>query len=151
MTVPLSIADCLFTTGWSVQLAEQLQTAAIVLSDQFLGQSTAIITGPEEQALFAAHRAHDTGSDSGNPPNAPRYAITDSGISARSVPGDVDRRLTADGLEHNERGTPSASAGDHRAQLDKRARTQPDVARPCAPGRPHDCQQRTRGACARMT
>jgi 2-oxoglutarate ferredoxin oxidoreductase subunit alpha len=29
---------------------------------------------------------------------------------------------TADGLEHNERGTPSSQAADHSAQMDKRAR-----------------------------
>ncbi|MEH6593630.1 MAG: 2-oxoacid:acceptor oxidoreductase family protein, partial [Halioglobus sp.] len=34
---PLDIADCVFTTGWAVNLAQQLQTAAIVLSDQFIG------------------------------------------------------------------------------------------------------------------
>jgi 2-oxoglutarate ferredoxin oxidoreductase subunit alpha len=31
-------------------------------------------------------------------------------------------QYTADGLEHNEKGTPSSQAGDHLAQMEKRAR-----------------------------
>jgi 2-oxoglutarate ferredoxin oxidoreductase subunit alpha len=38
---PTSIGDCLATTQWAVQLAEALQAPAIVLSDQFMGQSRA--------------------------------------------------------------------------------------------------------------
>ena len=38
-----------------------------------------------------------------------------------AVPGDEDRRFTADGLEHNEAGTPSAKHSDHQKQLRKRA------------------------------
>ncbi|HHN73329.1 MAG TPA: hypothetical protein ENK13_04495, partial [Thermopetrobacter sp.] len=37
-----SAADCLFTTAWAVHLAEALQTPAIVLSDQKMGQMKAI-------------------------------------------------------------------------------------------------------------
>jgi 2-oxoglutarate ferredoxin oxidoreductase subunit alpha len=40
---PLGIADCVFTTGWAVQLSQQLQTASFVLSDQFIGQSCAVV------------------------------------------------------------------------------------------------------------
>jgi 2-oxoglutarate ferredoxin oxidoreductase subunit alpha len=40
---PLDIADCVFTTGWAVNLAQQLQAAAIVLSDQFIGQSLLLL------------------------------------------------------------------------------------------------------------
>ncbi len=47
---PTSIADCLATTQWAVQLAEALQAPAIVLSDQFMGQSRAIIDRPADAA-----------------------------------------------------------------------------------------------------
>ncbi|WOJ92152.1 2-oxoacid:acceptor oxidoreductase subunit alpha [Congregibacter variabilis] len=113
---PLSISDCVFTCAWSVQLAQRLQTAAIVLSDQFLGQSTAIIDPPPgPKAAVAEASATQTN-------NYLRYAIADDGLSSQSIPGDYDKRFTADGLEHNERGTPSAGARDHQQQLDKRAR-----------------------------
>jgi 2-oxoglutarate ferredoxin oxidoreductase subunit alpha len=43
---PTSIADCAQSVEWASRLAEHLQTAAIVLSDQFLGQAQAIIDEP---------------------------------------------------------------------------------------------------------
>ncbi len=39
-----------------------------------------------------------------------------------TLPGTPDGMYTADGLEHNERGTPSSKAADHLQQLDKRLR-----------------------------
>lgn len=112
---PLDIADCVFTTGWAVQLAQQLQTAAIVLSDQFIGQSTAVISEPRRCPAPPAP-AMDADND------FLRYRLTESGVSALAAPGDAGRRFTADGLEHNEKGTPSARDADHQLQLDKRDR-----------------------------
>tara|TARA_R110002110_G_scaffold205066_1_gene416698 strand:- start:91873 stop:93594 length:1722 start_codon:yes stop_codon:yes gene_type:complete len=112
---PLNIADCVFTTGWAVQLAQAAQTAAIVLSDQFLGQSTAIVEEPRQVATVPAPV-----TDAGSSADYLRYRLTASGISALAAPGDADHRFTADGLEHNERGTPSARHSDHQQQLAKR-------------------------------
>jgi 2-oxoglutarate ferredoxin oxidoreductase subunit alpha len=113
----LDIADCVFTTGWAVQLAQQLQTAAIVLSDQFIGQSTAVVSEPRR--CVGTSVVDSIATDNGD---YLRYKLTDSGISAIAAPGDADRRFTADGLEHNEKGTPSAKQSDHQQQLDKRLR-----------------------------
>jgi 2-oxoglutarate ferredoxin oxidoreductase subunit alpha len=112
---PLSVADCVFTASWSVNLAQRFQTPAIVLSDQFLGQSTAIVSRPREAEVVRSEEVDDA-------TDFQRYALTESGLSPMAVPGEAERRFTTDGLEHNERGTPSASAADHQAQLDKRAR-----------------------------
>lgn len=111
---PLDIADCVFTTGWAVQLAQQLQTAAIVLSDQFIGQSTAIVSEPRRCAMTPQAAAEPTEGD------YLRYKLTSSGVSTLASPGDADHRFTADGLEHNEKGTPSARQSDHQRQLAKR-------------------------------
>ena len=113
---PLDIADCVFTTGWAVQLAQQLQTAAIVLSDQFIGQSTAIVSEPRRCSTLPVAAA-DTAGDN----DYLRYKLTESGISTLAFPGDGGHRFTADGLEHNEKGTPSARQSDHQLQLEKRA------------------------------
>ena len=51
-----------------------------------------------------------------------RYALTENGVSPMAIPGTAGATYTADGLEHNERGTPSSQAADHAAQMDKRAR-----------------------------
>jgi 2-oxoglutarate ferredoxin oxidoreductase subunit alpha len=112
---PLDIADCVFTTGWAVQLAQQLQTAAIILSDQFIGQSTAVISEPRRCGnLQTAVAPAGEGGD------YLRYRLTATGISTLAAPGDPDLRFTADGLEHNEQGTPSARQSDHQLQLHKR-------------------------------
>jgi 2-oxoglutarate/2-oxoacid ferredoxin oxidoreductase subunit alpha len=118
---PTSIADCVATTQWAVQLAEALQAPAIVLSDQFMGQSRAIIDRPADVAggatssttrlTAAAHTA-----------DYKRYRDTASGVSPMAIPGSPGIVYTADGLEHSEAGIPSSQARDHRVQLDKRER-----------------------------
>ena len=114
---PTSIGDCAATTQWAVQLAEALQSPAIVLSDQFMGQSSAIIDQPADlgagcQRLTAA--AHT--------PDYKRYRDTPSGVSPMAIPGTPGVTYTADGLEHTEVGVPSSQARDHRLQLAKRER-----------------------------
>ncbi len=114
---PTSIADCLATTQWAVELAEALQAPAIVLSDQFMGQSRAIIDRPAE-LRFASKRV----TAATNTPDYKRYRDTESGVSPMAIPGTPGVVYTADGLEHTEAGIPSSGARDHRLQLDKRAR-----------------------------
>ncbi|HET9020165.1 MAG TPA: 2-oxoacid:acceptor oxidoreductase subunit alpha [Acetobacteraceae bacterium] len=114
---PNSVADCLFTTHWAVSLAEHLQTPAIVLSDQSLGQSRAVIAPPA--ALPPPSTRLTAEPQEGG---YLRYALTESGVSPMAIPGTPGGAYVADGLEHTERGTPSAQAAAHEAQLDKRAR-----------------------------
>lgn len=114
---PTSIADCLATTEWAVQLAEALQAPAIVLSDQFMGQSRAVI----DQPVHAPEPARRL-TAAANAPEYRRYADTSSGVSPMAVPGTPGTVYTADGLEHSERGIPSSQAGDHAKQLNKRER-----------------------------
>ncbi len=114
---PTSVADCVFTTQWAVHLAESLQTAAIVLSDQSLGQTRANINPPADIA-FIAKRAVPEHFDG----DYCRYAVGDSGVSPMSIPGQRGGQYTADGLEHNVTGAPSSLPEDHFAQLEKRER-----------------------------
>jgi 2-oxoglutarate ferredoxin oxidoreductase subunit alpha len=114
---PTSIADCVATTQWAVTLAETLQTPAIVLSDQFLGQSRAVIDRPDGAASGDSRLTVEP-----NAPDYKRYRDTPSGISPMAIPGNPGTVYTADGLEHTEAGIPSSNASDHAKQLDKRAR-----------------------------
>jgi 2-oxoglutarate ferredoxin oxidoreductase subunit alpha len=100
-----------------VQLAEHLQTVAILLSDQSLGQSRAIVATPPNRELPLKRRTLDAPEDGYD-----RYALAADGISPMTVPGTAGGMYTADGLEHNLHGTPSSRASDHLAQLDKRLR-----------------------------
>ena len=116
VVAPNSLADCLATTEWAVGLAESLQVPVIVLSDQYLGQARAVVDmPPAAKVSFARMKAE--GAE-----GYKRYALTPSGVSPMAIPGTAGATYVADGLEHNERGTPSSQAADHLAQMDKRAR-----------------------------
>jgi 2-oxoglutarate ferredoxin oxidoreductase subunit alpha len=114
---PTSVSDCVFTTQWAVHLAESLQTATIVLSDQSLGQTRAIVKRPADVSFLPKRRVPEQFDE-----NYYRYAVNESGISPMSIPGQAGGQYTADGLEHNETGAPSSLPEDHFAQLEKRQR-----------------------------
>lgn len=114
---PLSIEDCVFTTQWAVGLAEHLQTVAIVLSDQALGQSRAVAGQPDDTPVAPKRRMEDAPDR-----DYLRYVDCEDGISPMAVPGVAGGMYTADGLEHNPKGTPSSAMADHRTQMDKRLR-----------------------------
>ncbi len=116
---PTSVADCLHTTQWAIHLAEAMQAPAIVLSDQAMGQARAVVPRPSEVHFVARRQGpHDSASEAAYR----RYAETASGVSPMAIPGMAGCAYTADGLEHNEAGTPSSQAADHALQLDKRER-----------------------------
>jgi 2-oxoglutarate ferredoxin oxidoreductase subunit alpha len=117
VTATNSVADCVFTAQWTVYLAEALQSPAIVLTDQLLGQTRAIVEAPKG-ASFVARREVAEGVIE----NYLRYAVTDSGVSPMAIPGTPGGEYVADGLEHTPRGRPSSQAEDHLMQLDKRNR-----------------------------
>jgi 2-oxoglutarate ferredoxin oxidoreductase subunit alpha len=115
---PTSIADCVATSEWAVHLAEALQAPALVLSDQFMGQSRAVIDRPPPPAEPVRRLVAQ--AVEGEPYR--RYLDTPSGVSPMAVPGTPGTVYTADGLEHSERGIPSSQAADHARQLAKRER-----------------------------
>ncbi len=114
---PTAIGDCLFTTQWAVHLAESLQTAAIVLSDQSLGQSRAVLDPPADVHFVGGRQLR---TEPAGEQEYLRYAVNDSGISPMALPGTPGCQYTADGLEHTPSGTPSSRAEDHHRQMAKR-------------------------------
>jgi len=112
-----SVTDCVYTTQWAVHLAEAMQVPVIVLSDQFMGQASAIVDPiPSINFLSKRKLAENIGA------SFERYALTADGISPMPLPGTPGGQYTADGLEHSTAAKPSGLADDHLAQLDKRAR-----------------------------
>ncbi|MDR2187864.1 MAG: 2-oxoacid:acceptor oxidoreductase subunit alpha [Azonexus sp.] len=114
-----SVQDCIFTTQWAVHLAETLQAPAIVLSDQALGQTRAVIDRPPE-TIFSTKRL--TAEPPATGAKYRRYTVTETGVSPMAIPGTPGCQYTADGLEHSETAVPSSLAVDHQRQLDKRER-----------------------------
>ena len=94
---PQSVGDCMFTTQWATYLAETLQTPAIVLSDQFMGQARAAIERPADVAFIGA-RAIATDIVGAYK----RYAMAANGVSPMAIPGTRGGQYTADGLTHSE-------------------------------------------------
>ena len=117
VTAANSVDDCLFTTQWSMHLAEALQCPVIVLTDQALGQARVVIDHPANMAFTAKRQTVDE-----NVENYMRYALTPSGVSPMAIPGTANGEYVAEGLEHTEDGRPSAQAEHHREQLEKRQR-----------------------------
>jgi len=119
VTAPTSIGDCLPTAQWTTFLAESLQTAAVVLTDQAMGQAQVIID--KLAPLSFVGRRKLKGDDVAEA-DYNRYAITADGVSPMAVPGMAGGQYVADGLEHAESGHPSTQAKHHQLQLDKRLR-----------------------------
>lgn len=117
VVAPLTITDCILTTQWAVGLAEALQTLVILLSDQRLGQSRAIIDAVSSKD-YGLKRKVLTEKKSEQPYH--RYGITPDNISPMAIPGNEHGCYTADGLEHTITGKPSSMASDHLQQLEKR-------------------------------
>jgi 2-oxoglutarate/2-oxoacid ferredoxin oxidoreductase subunit alpha len=117
VVAPNSIADCVAATQWAVHLAEAMQCPAIVLSDQYFGQTRAVVDPPADIGLASERLKAPAGAE-----GYKRYAITESGISPMAIPGTPGTAYTADGLEHNDGGIPSSQSADHTRQLDKRAK-----------------------------
>ncbi|VAV92586.1 2-oxoglutarate/2-oxoacid ferredoxin oxidoreductase, gamma subunit / 2-oxoglutarate/2-oxoacid ferredoxin oxidoreductase, alpha subunit [hydrothermal vent metagenome] len=117
VTAATSVEDCIFTTQWSVHLAEALQTVAIVLSDQFMGQASAVIDPPANLSFMANRLVEKAPTE-----DYRRYAVTADGVSPMTLPGTKGGQYTADGLEHNPKGLPSTLMEDHRDQMAKRDR-----------------------------
>ncbi|AMN47341.1 2-oxoglutarate ferredoxin oxidoreductase subunit alpha [Steroidobacter denitrificans] len=116
---PNSVTDCIFTTQWATHLSETLQAPAIVLSDQYLGQTKAVLDRPPD-IVFPTRR--ELASEPADGRKYLRYADTPSGVSPMATPGMPGCQYTADGLEHDQSGAPSSRAEDHLAQMNKRAR-----------------------------
>jgi len=117
VTAPTSVEDCVFTAQWTVHLTEAMQTVSILLSDQFMGQASAVIDPPANISFMAQRLIENEPTEEYR-----RYAVTASGISPMALPGTPGGQYTADGLEHNPKGLPSTMMEDHRDQLDKRDR-----------------------------
>jgi 2-oxoglutarate ferredoxin oxidoreductase subunit alpha len=84
-----------------------------------MGQARAILPKPAELAFIGQR---ETAKQAVEGQRYKRYAMTGSGVSPMAIPGTPGLTHTADGLEHNEFGTPSSQASDHQAQMDKRSR-----------------------------
>jgi 2-oxoglutarate/2-oxoacid ferredoxin oxidoreductase subunit alpha len=116
---PVSVADTFGMTIEAFNIAEQFQTPVILLSDADIAQRKEVVDPIDAAAFPIVDRRRP------NERELERYArfqITESGVSPISHPGMADGNFLASGIEHNERGAPTASGEVHAQMNEKRIR-----------------------------
>jgi 2-oxoglutarate ferredoxin oxidoreductase subunit alpha len=116
---PGDLPQCFRLAHKAFDTAEKFQVPAFVLTDQFLADSYRS-TEPFDLDALPEVAAPLTSVD--NPGEYKRYAVTDSGVSPRLVPGKTDAVMWVDSDEHDETGHIIEDAETRIAQMDKRMR-----------------------------
>ena len=112
-------ADAFYQTARALTLAQKYQIPVLVLSDQYLADSSATLAPPDiSKATVRASLPTDTVASEAYL----RYALTGSGVSPMRAPGGSDALVRADSDEHGEEGTITEDARVRVQMVDKRAR-----------------------------
>jgi len=117
-----SVSECYELTIKAFEVAEAFQTPVILLLDLFLSNRMEDITWPAGELTtfgkYAEVRA-DAPADGGE---YRRFALTETGVSPRAIPGTPGLYHAVTGLEHDERGLPNYSPKVHAQMTAKRHR-----------------------------
>jgi 2-oxoglutarate/2-oxoacid ferredoxin oxidoreductase subunit alpha len=116
---PTGVADMFATTVEAFNIAEHYQTPVIILSDGEIGQRKEIVDPIDTGRFTIIDRRRPSPREL---EAYARYALTESGISPISEPGMAGGNYLASGIEHNERGAPTASGAIHQRMNEKRVR-----------------------------
>jgi len=108
--------DSFYQTIRALNLAEKYQIPVILLSDQYLGDTTACVKPYSLDDITLTEPAKEAEGE------YLRYRITEDGISPRLIPGLTEHLVTADSDEHDERGWITESADVRNNMMDKRMR-----------------------------
>jgi 2-oxoglutarate ferredoxin oxidoreductase subunit alpha len=116
---PSNVADTFAVTVEAFNIAEELQTPVIVLSDQEIAQRKEAIDPIDTGAMRVTSRRLPTAVEL---EDYVRFRLTDTGVSPISYPGLAGGAYQGAGIEHSESGTPSASGAMHARMTEKRFR-----------------------------
>jgi 2-oxoglutarate ferredoxin oxidoreductase subunit alpha len=116
---PSSVSDTFGVTIEAFNIAEELQTPVIVLSDQEIAQRKESIDAIDTAAFRVASRREPTAAEL---EHYVRFRATDSGVSPISHPGLAGGAYQGAGIEHVEGGAPTASGAVHARMNEKRFR-----------------------------
>lgn len=116
---PVSAEDMFAITVEAFNLAELYQTPVIVLSDQEIGQRKETAEPIDASNLKLVERRRPTDKEL---EDYVRFRVTESGVSPISHPGMLGGNYLASGIEHNERGAPTANGEMHAKMNEKRLR-----------------------------
>ena len=110
--------DCFYQTARAFGLAKKYQIPVILLSDQYLADSTVTT------ALFNPDLTYSPGDEPLDPTpdnDYQRYQLKESGISPLRYPGQSEALVRIDSDEHDEKGQITESAQIRRQMVEKRA------------------------------
>lgn len=108
--------DSFYQTIRAFHLAEKYQIPVILLSDQYLGDSSATVEPFDLGKIEVAAPSEEHEGDG----EYLRYRYTESGISPRLIPGKTSHLVTADSDEHDEQGHLTESADVRVKMMNKR-------------------------------
>lgn len=114
-----SVADTFGMTVEAFNIAEEYQTPVLLLTDQEIGQRKEVVDPIDTSAFRVVERRRPT---AGELQDYVRFRSTESGVSPLSQPGMPGGNYLASGIEHNERGAPTASGEIHALMNEKRIR-----------------------------
>ncbi len=135
---PGTVEECFHLTRQAFVLAEKFQGPMFILTDQFLSDSYRAIIPFDIENLMPVRPSHDAA-----PAALPyrRFAVTDSGISPRLLPGLSEHLVIAGSDEHTEDGHLTEDLSVRKQMVEKRLKKtegiRRDVIRPEFKGDPH--------------
>ncbi|MEI8388945.1 MAG: 2-oxoacid:acceptor oxidoreductase subunit alpha [bacterium] len=115
---PINVEDSFYQTIKAFNYAEKYQVPVLILSDVSLGERRECIDMINIDEIEVINRLKPEKTHKNIPYS--RYAITDSGISPMTTPGEEGGTYIATGLEHSENSAPSSKPEVHAAMTEKR-------------------------------
>ena len=115
---PGTVEGCFRLTRRAFELAERYQGPMFLLTDQFLADSYRAVVPFDIENLPPV----DAGTEAVGSSQYTRYAITESGISPRLLPGMTEHLVVADSDEHTESGHITEDLSVRRQMVEKRLR-----------------------------
>jgi 2-oxoglutarate ferredoxin oxidoreductase subunit alpha len=116
---PTCVSDTFRVTVEAFNIAETYQTPVIILSDQEIAQRKEAIDVIDTSVFTVEERRRPTAEDL---VDYSRFKLTDDFISPISQPGLERGNYLGAGIEHNEKGDPTASGALHITMNEKRFR-----------------------------
>ncbi len=111
--------DAFYQTARALDIADRYQIPVILLSDQYLGDSTASVEPFDLSKVKVVEPLNTEDTPEGE---YLRFRYTESGISPRLIPGKTKNFVTADSDEHDEFGRITEDAVIRTQMMDKRMR-----------------------------
>lgn len=130
VVAPTSIEECFYVTAQAFNLAEKYQCPVILLADlqQGLNKQSIPVLDINRVQVDRGELLTEGLPELQRPEFFERFAVTESGISPRTIPGVPNGMFLSTGLEHDLIGKPAEAAYMRLDQMDKRLRKMQTVA-----------------------